>query len=185
MEVASESLKLEREKLAKEAKGNPTKEKEVAERAGNEESFEKSTVGVLALAAVPSAAGALADDMLVDKGGKVYRYGPSEGLCARGACEEFPGGSVPKGFAGLSESYGLAVNGSGTVFASERGAGRVQSFEYVPIPAVKTEAPSGVTATEITLHGSVNPEGEEVQKCYFEYGTVPGVYQDQVECKAL
>jgi hypothetical protein len=183
MYVFSESLRLEREKFEKEAKGNPTKEKEVAERTGNEESFEKSTVGVLALAAVPSAAGALADDLLVDKGGKVYRYGSSEGLCAGGACEEFPGRSVPKGFAGLSESYGLAVNGSGTVYASEKGAGRVQSFEYDPVPAVKTEAPSGVTATEITLHGNVNPEDEEVKACYFEYGTEPGVYQDQAECK--
>jgi hypothetical protein len=53
----------------------------------------------------------------------------------------------------------------------------------VLVPAVSTELPSGVSETGMTLHGSVNPAGNEVTECYFEYGTEPGVYTNVVACE--
>ena len=116
--------------------------------------------------------------VLVDKGGTVALYAAvteNDPL----PLEVFPGDDVPEGFEGFSGSDGLAVNASATVFASERGAGadRVQSFVYVPVPEVKTVAPSGVTETGLVLQGTVNPEGEAVKECFFEYGTEVGVYR--------
>jgi hypothetical protein len=140
--------------------------------------FEESTKGTLAVASVPSTVGSIADDLLADKGGEIFRLAPSENLCTSNPCEleSFPGESVPEGYEGLSESYGLAVNGSAQVFATERGADRVQIFAYVPEPKVIAGAPSEVSESALTLHGKVDPEGERVKECYFEYGTEADVY---------
>ncbi len=35
----------------------------------------------------------------------------------------------------------------------------------------------------MTLQGTVNPEGEPVSECYFEYGTEPGKYTNKVACE--
>ncbi len=45
-----------------------------------------------------------------------------------------------------------------------------------------TQPASGVSETGLTLHGSVDPEGEEVEECYFEYGVEAGVYTNRVPC---
>ncbi len=85
-------------------------------------------------------------------------------------------------FGELSESYGLAVSAASTVYASERGADNIKSFDYLPLPTVTTEPASDVTPTGMTLHGTVNPEGEPVSECYFEYGTEAGKYSDREAC---
>ena len=84
---------------------------------------------------------------------------------------------------GFSESYGIGVGDASTVYASERGANTIQTFVDVPLPTVVTETPSGVSETAMTLGGTVNPEGEPVTECYFEYGTEPGKYTNKVACE--
>jgi NHL repeat len=128
--------------------------------------------GATALAVVPSTSSQLANDLLVDKGGNVVSYGPF-GEPYNNPLGSFPE-IVPKSFAGFSGSFGLAVNAEAVVYASETGADRVQSFDYVSVPVVTTEVPTEVTETSLVLHGSVNPEGEEVNECFFEYRTEVG-----------
>lgn len=138
--------------------------------------------GAFALAVVPPTSTLLAGELLQDTGGAIARYTPiNEG--EQKPLETFPGEDVPNGYEGLSGSYGLAVNASATVYASEAGADKVESFNYVSVPGVITEAPSDVTETGLTLHGSVNPEGEEVKECYFEYGTEVGKYTHRIGCQ--
>jgi hypothetical protein len=137
--------------------------------------------GASALAFVPESASQLAGDSLVDRGGSIELLEPigkKEHEQKQLLVEAFPGESVPKGFGGFSDSSGLAVGVSATVFASEAAAGVVQTFNYVSVPVVKTEPASGVSETGLTLNGSVNPEGEEVKECYFEYGTEAGKYMN-------
>ncbi len=93
--------------------------------------------------------------------------------------ETFPG-------EGLADSHGIAVNGAGTVYASERTADSVEFFNAVLFPGLSMGTPSQVSETSETLHGTVNPEGEAVVACRFEYavfGTEAGVYPRTVACK--
>jgi hypothetical protein len=138
--------------------------------------------GVNALAMVPPTSGQLTDDLLADKGSSISRYGPFGKLYGI-PLEMFPGKEVPKSFGGFSGSFGIAVSAEATVYASEAEAGRVQSFDYVSVPVVVTEAPTGVTGTGLVLHGSVNPEGEEIKECFFEYGTEVGKYTGEALCE--
>jgi hypothetical protein len=131
----------------------------------------------LALSIVSPIDAELENDLLVDYGTSIVRYGRF-GEPYKTRVEEFPTEEEKSSsFAGLSESYGLAVNGTGAVYASEQAAGRVQSFDYVPVPKVITEAPSEVSETGLTFHGKIDPEGEKVKECFFEYGTKAGVYK--------
>ncbi len=135
-----------------------------------------------ALAVVPPASGELANDALVDEGETIELYAPLT-KDEQAPLETFPGQDVPAGFEGLSESYGVAVNASATVYASEHAADNVQTFAYVSAPRVVTEAPTGVSETGLTLHGKVSLEGEEVKECFFEYGTEAGKYASRVACE--
>jgi hypothetical protein len=126
----------------------------------------------------------LANDVLVDTGNSIVRYG-SFGEPYSAPLEAFPGEDIPKGYEGLSESHGVAVGASEnvTVYASELTAGKVESFNYVSVPVVVTEPPSNVSETSLTLHGTVDPEGEEIKECYFAYGTKTGEYPEHVACQ--
>jgi hypothetical protein len=139
--------------------------------------------GVNALAIVPFTSKELPDDLLADRGNVIARYGRS-GEPYAAPLEEFPiCGEAPKGGC-PSESNGLAVSASATIYASELSNDKVQSFAYVSVPVVTIEAPSGVTETGLTLHGSVNPAGEGLKECYFEYGTQAGRYTgEKLSCK--
>lgn len=137
--------------------------------------------GANAVAVVPPQTGQLANDVLVDTGDSIVRYGPF-GEPSSTPFEAFPGEDIPKSYEGLSESHGLAVSASTTVYASELAAGRVESFNYVSVPVVITEPPSDVSGTGLTLHGSVDPEGEEIKECYFEYGSKTGEYTGKAPC---
>jgi hypothetical protein len=139
--------------------------------------------GTTALTIVPSTSSQLAGDVLADYGGSILLYAPIVER-EQQSLETFPGETVPTGYEGLSGSEGLAVNASATVYASEHAADRIEIFEYVSVPQVITEPPSGVSETALTLHGSVNPEGEAIEKCYFEYGAEAGNYTGgTVACK--
>jgi hypothetical protein len=74
----------------------------------------------------------------------------------------------------LSTPEGIAVNSSGQVYVSDAGAAAVDVFgASVPAPGVTTGAASAVLSQRTTakLEGVVDPEGEEVTSCEFEYGT--------------
>ena len=139
--------------------------------------------GVNSLAIAPPTSSFFAGDALADMGNAIAVYAPIVEH-EQQSLETFPGETVPKGYEGLSGSDGLAVNASATVYASESEADKVESFNYSPVPKVITEPPSGVSETALRLHGSVNPEGEEIKECYFEYGTEAGNYTGgMVACK--
>jgi hypothetical protein len=143
---------------------------------------EEFSNNVNAVAVVSAGSDQLADDLLVDKGSSIVLYGPS-GIPYNRPLEVFPSEEFPISYEGLSESYGIAANAVATIYASERVADRVESFDYVPVPTVTTEAASEVSETGLTLHGNVNPEGEEVKTCYFEYGSKSDEYTAEAPCK--
>jgi hypothetical protein len=147
----------------------------------------KSTVsevggGSTSLAVVPSVSPLFGGGVFVDTGEAIARYAPITAN-EQQPLEVFPGEDVPRSLAGFSESGGVAVSAEAAVYATQLAADKVQSFVYVNVPAVTTRPPSGVTETEIKLNGTISPEGEELTKCFFEYGTEPGVYTGSVPCK--
>lgn len=64
---------------------------------------------------------------------------------------------------------GGAALASGGIKVSGPGYG--YGYGYGGAPAVTTGAASSVTATFATLNATVNPEGQPLTGCYFEYGT--------------
>jgi hypothetical protein len=76
----------------------------------------------------------------------------SDGSCGGYLCKGEVGYDGPTG---LGSPYGAPV-------VSQEAA-----------PTVETQAASSLTQTAVTLNGTVNPGGEEVTKCEFEYGTSP------------
>ncbi|HXM86462.1 MAG TPA: hypothetical protein VN889_02400, partial [Solirubrobacteraceae bacterium] len=69
----------------------------------------------------------------------------------------------------LSDSFGVGVDhASGELYAGD--GETVEIFGAgVVLPDASTEAATGVTGTEATLHGTVEPSGAEVTNCVFEY----------------
>ncbi len=111
-------------------------------------------------------------DVLFDTGSGVELFAPvTEGNPA--PLENFPGEGVSKAES-LSQSDGLAVNGADaaqTAYVSELETDDVRIFRYVLVPTVITGRPTATSGTVATLHGSVNPEGEAIDECRFEYAT--------------
>ena len=58
------------------------------------------------------------------------------------------------------------------------------NFSTVPPPTVVTVSASNATYTSATLNGTVNPNGNNVTNCYFNYGTTLS-YGSQVACSSL
>ncbi len=79
-------------------------------------------------------------------------------------------------FGALSSTSGVAVSAAvGEVYVADSTANLVDAFTApVVVPTVLVEAATGVQkkggVIEGTLHGAVDPEGEEVKECFFEYG---------------
>jgi hypothetical protein len=59
----------------------------------------------------------------------------------------------------------IATNAGGTT------EGTAQSFETPPAVKLETGEASEVTSTTATINGTVNPQGQPVSECSFEYGT--------------
>jgi hypothetical protein len=87
---------------------------------------------------------------------------------------EFNATGEPEALIGENElegSLGAAINATSKDAYIENAPGRVEIFgPPVAEPDVSTEASTNVTATSATLNGTVNPEGQEVTACFFEYG---------------
>ena len=78
------------------------------------------------------------------------------------------------GLGNLVGTGGVAVDPSNhTAFVADVGADRVAVFDQVVLPDVRTgEEPTGLEHEgSATFVGTVNPDGEPVTSCQFEYGT--------------
>jgi hypothetical protein len=149
---------------------NDSSERAFAKLNSAGETLEYVGVGEVRAMAVDSAS----NDVFIDVSGGIYQYGPFGE----------PYGTVVQAFGqgSIASSEGIAVNGkTGTVYASEREADQVAIFEFAQYPAVTTGAPSEVKRTTAKLEGVVNPEGEAVTSCEFEYGT-SGAYGHVAPC---
>jgi hypothetical protein len=94
---------------------------------------------------------------------------------------------VPRNTVGIGElagASGLAIDRSSQrLFAADADAGRVAVFGLVPMPAVSTVAVTDITASSATLRGNVDPPpGEQVDSCWFEYGTDLSYELGEVPC---
>jgi hypothetical protein len=68
-------------------------------------------------------------------------------------------------------AYGVSVSGR-------------EEFNTLPTaPRAKTEPARDVTETTALLRGIINPHGETVTACYFEYGHQKRIYGAQISCK--
>ena len=147
------------------------------EERGVEELKVSSTYGVEGETSLNSTGEAVAVDshgnVYVDDGSYISEY-DSSGVLS----EEFGSGR-------FESSQGVAVNDeTGYVYVSNRDQDNVVAFGLpVVIPIVDTLPASGLTETGTKLHGTVDPEGEELTECHFEYGTTAGVYTNTVPCE--
>jgi hypothetical protein len=114
-------------------------------------------------------------EVYVDHGNVVSRFGPS----GEPLLEQFGSGHITDG-------AGLAVAQAGArVYVADPGASRVDSFNFLSFPTVTAPSAVEVSNTVETLSGTVEPEGEAVTECRFEYGLVkaePGHYEHSVLC---
>jgi hypothetical protein len=82
----------------------------------------------------------------------------------------------------IESSSGIAVNDTtGTLYATQGNADKVAIFKAVLFPDATTEAASEVKATSVKVEGIVNPSGEPVTNCQFEYGQTTA-YDQSVPC---
>jgi phosphodiesterase/alkaline phosphatase D-like protein len=112
------------------------------------------------------------NDLFADQGSSIARYkAPVEG-------EPSPLETLT----GLSASYGVAVNAAThLLYASQREANTVAIFNFGLLPDVSTGAASEIHRTTAKLAGEVNPDGQEVTSCEFEYGPTEA-YGKTVAC---
>ena len=78
--------------------------------------------------------------------------------------------SFVSGFTSSGAIEGIAVRSSGNAYLSREGSSNVQEYSRIPIPDVVTGTVSNRTKTSVTLNGTVDPEGEVLEECKFEYG---------------
>ena len=118
-----------------------------------------------------------------------FEYGTSLSYGSSVPCASPPGSgespvavSVPVGSLSESTTYHfriVATNPTGTSYGAD------ETFTTRPDPpTVVTEAASSVEGTSATLNATVNPEGETVSDCHFEYGTSLS-YGSSVPCASL
>lgn len=74
-------------------------------------------------------------------------------------------------FTGLQDSHGVAVDGSGDAYVSDRGSQSVDIFEAIPapVPSISSESAANVHSNEALLKGTIEP-GTAGVTFHFEYG---------------
>ena len=93
--------------------------------------------------------------------------------------------SLASSFKPGSTAEGVAANGaSEEVYVSRSSTENVEVYGATKvIPDVVTEAPSSNTGYRATLAGSVNPDGVELDECFFEWGKdSSGEYTETTPC---
>ncbi len=131
--------------------------------------------------AVDSASG----EVFVDNGGSV-------GVCGLDGepLDGFSLGEIKPGLSASSLSVDVAVDESdGMVYDTARASNEVVVFRSVRLPGVTVGAVSEQSPRSFTLNGTVNPEGEPVTRCEFEYAPAneykPGTsapYTNRIPC---
>ena len=119
-------------------------------------------------------------DLYQDTGSFVAHYDPS--------CEPINnpvGGCQPLdtfGLGDLSQSGGIDIDANtGAIYVVNAGSSDVAVFTDSR-PKVTTEAPTELSESGATLHGSIDPAGRgNVTKCSFEYGTTVS-YGQSIPC---
>ena len=93
--------------------------------------------------------------------------------------------SIARGETGngeFAESVALASNGRTALLGGALDKGSLGgAWAFVSGATVSEQAALGVAQKEAVLHASVNPNGEEVTSCVFEYGTTTA-YGSTAEC---
>ena len=119
-----------------------------------------------------------------------FEYGTASVSEKSATCSGAPGsGSSPVTVSAVVSSltantaYRFRI--SATNAAKETSKGQEEPFMTLPNgPTVVTTPPAAITQTSATLKATVNPNGSNVTKCEFEWGTkVP--YEKHVECSSL
>ncbi len=73
--------------------------------------------------------------------------------------------------AGAGAINGIAVDGSrNLVYVSREGSATIEAWEIVKVPDALTLAASPIGSTSATLRGEVNPNGQPLSECFFEWG---------------
>ncbi|HEY3828886.1 MAG TPA: hypothetical protein VGL57_06790 [Solirubrobacteraceae bacterium] len=112
------------------------------------------------------------NDLFSDEESLIARYGPF-GEPYRSPIESLEG---------ISASRAVAVNGlTHTVYASQLEADTIAVFKFGVLPDVTTGPPSEQARTTAEVQGEVNPDGQEVTSCQFEYGA-SSAYGQSVPC---
>ncbi|HTC71748.1 MAG TPA: hypothetical protein VK655_02595 [Solirubrobacteraceae bacterium] len=116
------------------------------------------------------------DELYVDGQEQVDQYGPHGE-----PFEERVSRFADSGAGAIESSYGIAVNGNTHEVYVADGT-QVNAFGAgVHTPTVKTGGPTTVTEHTAVATGSVNPEGNALSACVFEYGET-GSYGHSVPC---
>jgi hypothetical protein len=122
-------------------------------------------------------------DVYADHEGEVIEDIPSACVPSQAGCAA----SQLFGEEQLSGAAGLAVNpGPGLVYVANAGTGlEAGRQDRIVVYKVSVEATTGeaeeVHAHSAVLHGSVNPEGAELESCRFEYGETES-YGSSAKC---
>jgi hypothetical protein len=108
----------------------------------------------------------------------------NEHLCS--TAEYFGAGRVPNGQEGLAVD---STTPSDTVYAAVGGftslhANEVVSFAVETVPDVLTAKASGFTGATARLNGTVNPSGEPLTECFFEWAEGEKPYEHDAPCEA-
>lgn len=113
----------------------------------------------------------------VDSGGEVSEFG------ANG--EPFQAPLTVFGHPG-TKSFGIAVNEtSGYIYVSD-GNGKISVYGPVEIlPDTSIQAATALTGENATLNGTVNPEGQDVSSCRFEYGAGEEGFTESSGCSPM
>ncbi len=115
-------------------------------------------------------------------------YGTSETYGKSVPCSTLPGsGSSPVAVSAAVTGLSANTTYHFRIVAENAGGastGSDQTFQTLPnAPTVVTGSGSPVTQTTATLNATVNPNGGEVSKCYFEYGE-KALYGYRAPCTA-
>jgi len=119
-----------------------------------------------------------------------FEYGTSTSYGSSAQCKALPG----SGTSPVAVSANVTALTPNTEYhfrvVTKSSGGTVEGVDVtfktlnVAAPSVETKAATGVGETSATLNASVNPRGEALSVCTFEYGTTAS-YGSSVPCSAL
>ncbi len=117
-----------------------------------------------------------------------FEYGTTVSYGQSASCSSSPGsGSSPVAVSASVSSLTQNTTYHFRICATNPGGtscGSDETFTTTGAPAVVTLPPSSITQTTATLNATVNPEGETVSECEFEYGTTAS-YGHGASCSSL